>query len=201
MAPTRPSPPRGKSGSSSLSSDSKLILASSSPRRSAILRQLGVAFEVVEPQVEELTEGDPHELVVENALLKLRAVPGERVLAADSMVVWNGRAHGKPADAAEAERWLRELSGRWHEVMGGIALREHGQERTDLAVTRVRFRDLSEADVARYLDSGEWHDRAGGYAIQELGAMLVEGIEGDWFNVVGLPVPALLRMMPDILRP
>ena len=168
-----------------------LILASSSPRRRAILEQLGIDFRVQEPDVEELTEGDPREL---------RAVPGERVLAADSMVVWDGRAHGKPADRAEAERWLRELSGRWHEVMGGIALRERGEERTDVAVTRVRFRNLSDADVDRYLASGEWHDRAGGYAIQELGAMLVEGIEGDWFNVVGLPVPALLRLAPDLMQ-
>ena len=178
-----------------------LILASSSPRRSAILRQLGVDFRVVEPDVEELAEGDPRELVVKNALLKLRAVEGDRVLAADSMVVWDGRAHGKPAGEAEAERWLRELSGRWHEVMGGIALREQGEERTAVAVTRVRFRDLTDADIARYLASGEWHDRAGGYAIQELGAMLVEEIEGDWFNVVGLPVPALLRLAPDLLHP
>jgi septum formation protein len=178
-----------------------LILASSSPRRRAILEQLGVGFRVVAPEVEELTEGEPRELVVENALLKLRAVPGERVLAADSMVVWDGHAHGKPADRAEAERWLRELSRRWHEVMGGLALREDGEERTAVAVTRVRFRELSDADIELYLRSGEWADRAGGYAIQELGAMLVEEIEGDWFNVVGLPVPALLRLAPDLLQP
>jgi septum formation protein len=153
------------------------------------------------PDVEELTEGEPRRLVVQNALLKLRAVEGERVLAADSMVVWDGRARGKPANAAEAERWLRELSGRWHEVMGGIALRADGEERTASAVTRVRFRDLRDADIARYLASGEWVDRAGGYAIQELGAMLVEEIEGDWFNVVGLPVPALIRLAPDLLQP
>ena len=158
-------------------------------------------FRVEAPDVEELTEGDPRELVLQNALLKLRAVPGELVLAADSMVVWDGRAHGKPGDRAEAERWLRELSGGWHEVMGAIALRENGRERSDIAVTRVRFRDLSNADVERYLASGEWRDRAGGYAIQELGAMLVEGIEGDWFNVVGLPVPALLRLVPGLLHP
>jgi septum formation protein len=159
-----------------------------------------VNFRVEEPDVEELSDGDPRELVVKNALLKLRAVAGELVLAADSMVVWDGRAHGKPADAAEAERWLRELSGRWHEVMGGIALRENREERTALAVTRVRFRELSDADIERYLASGEWTDRAGGYAIQELGAMLVEEIEGDWFNVVGLPVPALLRLLPTLLH-
>ena len=157
-------------------------------------------FTVEAPDVEELTEGEPRELVVQNALLKLRAVDGERVLAADSMVVWDGRAHGKPSDAAEAESWLRELSGRWHEVMGGIALREHGEERTAVAVTRVHFRDLGESDIARYLASGEWADRAGGYAIQELGAMLVEEIEGDYFNVVGLPVPAVLGMLPGLLH-
>jgi septum formation protein len=150
--------------------------------------------------VEELSEGDPQELVVRNALLKLRAVPGERVLAVDSMVVWDGRAHGKPADRDEAERWLRELSGRWHEVMGGIAFREQGEEHTDVAVTRVRFRDLADSDIQRSLASGEWRDRAGGYAIQELGAMLVEEIEGDYFNVVGLPVPALLRLVPGLLH-
>jgi septum formation protein len=159
-----------------------------------------VDFSVEAPDIEELTEGDPRELVVENALLKLRAVPGEFVLAVDSMVVWDGRAHGKPADAAEAESWLRELSGRWHEVMGGIAVREHGQERTAVAVTRVRFRDLQEGDIERYLASDEWGDRAGGYAIQELGAMLVEEIEGDYFNVVGLPVPALLGLLPGLLH-
>jgi septum formation protein len=179
----------------------RLILASSSPRRRAILEQLGVDFSVETPRVEELTDGEPRDLVLRNALLKLRAVRGERVLAADSMVVWDGRAHGKPADATEAESWLRELSGRWHEVMGGIAIRDHGEERTDVAVTRVRFRELAEADIERYLASGEWRDRAGGYAIQELGAMLVEGIEGDYFNVVGLPVPALLRLAPDIFQP
>ena len=177
-----------------------MILASSSPRRRAILEQLGVDFRVETPEVDELTEGEPRALVVQNALLKLRAVPGERVLAADSMVVWDGRAHGKPRDREEAERWLRELSGRWHEVMGGIALREGGEERTALAVTRVRFRELSDADIERYLADGEWRDRAGGYAIQELGAMLVEEIEGDWFNVVGLPVPALIRLAPGLLH-
>ena len=157
-------------------------------------------FRVEAPDVEELTEGEPRGLVVRNALLKLRAVSGDPALAVDSMVVWDGRAHGKPADRAEAERWLRELSGRWHEVMGGIAVRERGEERTEVAITRVRFRELSDADIERYLAGGEWADRAGGYAIQELGAMLVEEIEGDWFNVVGLPVPALLRLMPHLLH-
>jgi septum formation protein len=177
-----------------------LILASGSPQRRAILEQLGVRFEVRPAKVEELSDGEPRELVLENALRKARAVEGARVLGVDSMVVWDGRAHGKPADDAEAARFLRELSGRWHEVMGGIALREQGEERTDVAVTRVRFRELPETDVERYLASGEWRERAGGYAIQGLGAMLVEEIEGDYWNVVGLPVPALLRLAPGLLH-
>jgi septum formation protein len=179
-----------------------LILASRSPQRSAILEQLGVAFRVEAPEVEELTEGDPRRLVRENALRKARAVeaPAERVLGADTAVVLDGRAFGKPADAAEAETFLRRLSGRTHEVMTGIAIREpDGTERNDVAVTKVRFRRLESPDLAWYLGTGEWRERAGAYAIQGRGAALVEEIEGDYWNVVGLPVAALLRLVPDLL--
>jgi septum formation protein len=204
-----------------------LILASRSPQRSAILEQLGVAFRVEAPEVEELTEGDPHELVRENALRKARAVAarsarapgeaapgeaasgeaapgeaasGERVLAADTAVVLGAEVFGKPRDESEAETFLRRLSGRTHEVMTGIALREPGgAERSDVAVTRVRFRRLEAQDLAWYLATEEWRERAGGYAIQGRGAALVEGIEGDYWNVVGLPVAALLRLVPDLL--
>jgi septum formation protein len=179
-----------------------LILASRSPQRRAILEQLGVAFRVEAPEVEELTAGDPHRLVRENALRKARAVekPAERVLGADTAVVLDGRAFGKPGDEGEAETFLRRLSGRTHEVMTGIALREPGgAERSDVAVTRVRFRRLDAQDLAWYLATEEWRERAGGYAIQGRGAALVEGIEGDYWNVVGLPVAALLRLVPDLL--
>jgi septum formation protein len=179
-----------------------LILASRSPQRRAILEQLGVAFTVEAPEVEELTDGDPRELVRENALRKARAVeaPAERVLGADTAVVLGAEVYGKPGDEGEAETFLRRLSGREHEVMTGIALREPGgAERSDVAVTRVRFRRLEAADLAWYLATGEWRDRAGGYAIQGRGAALVEGIEGDYWNVVGLPVAALLRLVPDLL--
>jgi septum formation protein len=179
-----------------------LILASASPRRKAILEQLGVAFTVEVPGVEELTSGEPREVVVENALRKARAVarPGETVLGADTEVILDGEVLGKPADRAAAAALLRRLSGRDHEVMSGIAVCDDGAERTAVAVTRVRFRELEPADVDWYVASGEWEGVAGGYMIQGRGAALVESIEGDYWNVVGLPVPALLRLMPDILR-
>jgi septum formation protein len=176
-----------------------LVLASRSPRRRAILEQLGVEFRVEPPKVDELTEGEPRELVRENALRKARAVEGERVLGVDTAVVLGGRALGKPRDAAEAERFLRELSGRKHEVMSGIALRDAAGERSDVAVTAVRFRQLDERTIDWYISRGEWGDAAGGYAIQGKGAALVEEIEGDYWNVVGLPVPTLLLLAPDLL--
>jgi septum formation protein len=177
-----------------------LILASASPQRKAILEQLGVDFRVELPEVEEVVEGDPHEVVRENALLKARAVSGERVLGADTAVVLDSEIYGKPLDEGAAEGFLRALSGRAHDVMTGVAVIDAGGERSDIAVTRVRFRELADADVAWYLATGEWRDRAGGYAIQGRGAALVETIDGDYWNVVGLPVPLLLRLMPDLLR-
>ena len=160
-------------------------------------------FRIQAPEVEELSKGDPRRLVRENALRKARAVnaAGERVLSADTAVVLDGHVFGKPDDEAEAETFLRRLSGRTHEVMSGIALREPGgAERSDVAVTRVRFRRLEQPDLAWYLATGEWAGRAGAYAIQGRGAALVEEIEGDYWNVVGLPVAALLRLAPDLLR-
>jgi septum formation protein len=177
-----------------------VILSSGSPQRKAILEQLGVEFRVEVPEVEELTAGDPRELVVENALRKARAVPGECVLGADTAVVLEGRVLGKPADRDEAAGFLGALNGTTHEVMTGVAVVDGDGERSDVEVTRVRFRALEPADLDWYLDTGEWRERAGGYAIQGRGAALVERIEGDYLNVVGLPVPALLRLMPDLLR-
>jgi septum formation protein len=153
---------------------------------------------VVEPDVEELSEGDPRSVVVENALRKARSVPGERVLGVDTDVVLDGRVFGKPPDADGAREQLLALSARVHEVWSGIALREGESERTAVSVTRVRFRELDTPLLDWYLRSGEWEGRAGGYAIQGRGAALVESIEGDFWNVVGLPVPELLRLAPDL---
>jgi septum formation protein len=179
-----------------------LILASRSPQRRAILEQLGVAFRVETPDVEELGEGDPRGVVLENALRKARAVEGggERVLGVDTAVVLDRRIFGKPGDEQEADTFLGLLSGRTHEVMSGIALREGGDERSDVAVTSVRFRALERAELDWYLATGEWRERAGAYAIQGRGAALVERIDGDYTNVVGLPVPTLLGLAPDLLR-
>jgi septum formation protein len=178
-----------------------ITLASRSPQRRAILTQLGVEFEVVEPQgVEELSEGDPRSVVVENALRKARSVSGARVLGVDTDVVLDGRVFGKPASAEAAREQLAALSARVHEVWSGIAVREDDRERTAVSVTRVHFRPLDPPLMTWYLRSGEWRDRAGGYAIQGRGAALVESIEGDFWNVVGLPVPELLRLAPDLAQ-
>ena len=177
----------------------ELVLASGSPQRRAILEQLGIDFRLQEPHVEELTEGEPRALVVENAARKARAVDGDRVLAADTAVVLDGRVFGKPRDEGEAETFLRRLSGRTHEVMSGLVLRERGAERSEVAVTRVRFRLLEQRRLDWYLSTGEWRERAGAYAIQGRGAALVAEIEGDYWTVVGLPVPKLVELAPDLL--
>jgi septum formation protein len=177
-----------------------LILASRSPQRRAILEQLRVEFRVEAPGVEELIDGEPRGLVLENARRKARAVAGERVLGVDTAVVLDGRVFGKPSSPEEAEIFLRRLSGRTHEVWSGIVLRERGAERGDTAVTRVRFRRLEQHELEWYLTTGEWRERAGGYAIQGRGAALVEAIEGDYWNVVGLPVPLLVALAPDLFR-
>jgi septum formation protein len=177
-----------------------LILASRSPQRRAILQQLGIRFEVVVPEVEETEDGDPRGLVIENALRKARAVHGDLVLGVDTTVVVDGRSYGKPGDRDQASRFIRMLSGREHEVWSGIALKRNGAETTAARCTRVRFRTVDDALMRWYLDSGEWQDRAGGYAIQGRGAALVEAVDGDFWNVVGLPVPDLVRIAPDLLR-
>ncbi len=175
-----------------------LVLASRSPQRRAILEQLGISFAVVAPQVEEIADGAPRALVCENALRKARAVAGARVLGVDTAVALEGRVFGKPRDEAEARRFLSALSGRTHEVWSGIALVEGAAERVEAAVTDVTFRHLTDVDRDWYVTIGEWRERAGGYAIQGRGAALVERIEGDYLNVVGLPVAKLVRMAPDL---
>lgn len=169
----------------------RLILASGSPRRAAILEQLGVAFEVAVPDVEEVTEGDPRELVLENARRKVAAVEGDLVLAADTTVALNQAILGKPSSEIEARAFLTRLSRRTHEVWTGIAL----NERTMAVRTEVRFRDV-EPLLDWYLATGEWRGKAGAYAIQGRGAALVERIDGDYTNVVGLPISALVDLAP-----
>lgn len=177
-----------------------LTLASRSPQRRAILTQLGVEFRVEPADVEELTRGEPEAVVVENALRKARAVAGDLVLGVDTEVVLDGEVYGKAGDEAAARAHLARLSGTEHEVWSGIALRRaDGDERTAAAMTRVRFRALGDAWIDWYVATGEWRDRAGAYAIQGLGSALVERVEGDFWNVVGLPVAELVRLAPELV--
>jgi septum formation protein len=154
-----------------------------------------VPFEVRPADVEEIEDGDAREVALENARRKAAGVEGELVLAVDTMVSLDGRIYGKPADEAEAGETLRALAGRTHEVVSGLVV----GDREVVAVTEVVFRDLGEDWIAWYVQSGEWRDRAGGYAIQGRGAALVREIRGDYLNVVGLPVAALLDLAPELL--
>jgi septum formation protein len=180
-----------------------LLLASRSPQRRAILRQLGIPFDVVEPSYDEppLEVADAVELVREHAQGKARSVAddaGDRpVLGADTVVALQGLIFGKPADATEAEQMLEELSGKTHVVMSGLCLLTPGWEVVEHEGTRVTFRELTPRDLAVYIASGEWEGRAGAYAIQGLGAALVCAIEGDYLNVVGLPAALLVRLLAE----
>ncbi|MFN8162971.1 MAG: Maf family protein [Solirubrobacterales bacterium] len=181
----------------------RVVLASSSPQRSEILRKLGVDFEVIAPGVDELTGGEPEVEVVENARMKARAVRAGAdalVVACDTDVVLDGKALGKPADEVEARAYLDRMSGRAHTVLSGLVVLEGGEERSGLERTSVVFKELSAAEKERYVLFGEWRGRSGGYAIQTLGSTLVERIEGSVSNVVGLPVGLLAELAPVLLR-
>jgi septum formation protein len=179
----------------------KLTLASGSPQRAEILTKLGLEFDVVVSGVEELTGGDPEFEVLENARLKARAAERNGVvIACDTDVVLDGKALGKPADAAESRRYLDRLSGRAHTVMSGLVVLVDGEERAGLDRTTVVFRELSEAEKQRYVEFGEWEGRSGGYAIQTLGSTLVERVEGSVSNVVGLPVGLLFGLAPELFE-
>ena len=185
-----------------------ILLASTSPQRRAILEQLGIPFDVVAPDYVEhdptllnQTGADAVELVREHARGKARSVAGvagsRPVLAVDTAVSLSGRIYGKPASAEEAERMLEELAGETHVVVSGLCLVTPGWELVEHDSTRVTFRELSPRELAQHLSYGEWEGRAGGYAIQGRGAALVEEIEGDYLNVVGLPASLLVRILAE----
>jgi septum formation protein len=155
---------------------------------------------VVVPGVEEMSEGDPERLVVENARRKAKAVEGSLVIACDTDVVLDGEVLGKPRDAGEARAYLDRMSGRAHEVMSGLVVIDRGGERSGLESTTVVFKRLSEAEKERYVSFGEWEGRSGGYAIQTLGSTLVERLEGSVSNVVGLPVGLLAELAPQLFE-
>ena len=177
-----------------------IVLASRSAQRCAILTQLGLEFRIAEPSYEEAPLPlAPAELAEQHSRGKARSVefaPGETVLGVDTIVLVDDRVLGKPADEDEAAGMLALLAGRDHHVISGLTLRDHEGEHTAHAQTVVRFRPLDHAAIDEYVARGEWRGRAGAYAIQEAGAALVAGIEGDFFNVVGLPVALLVEMLP-----
>ena len=187
----------------------QLILASTSPRRADLLRESGVAFQVVRPEVEEWTAEDfpqvaPGELARANARRKAKAVvegnPRRAVLAADTLVVCEGRIMGKPADEEMAREMLGWLSGRIHEVVTAAVLMMPGGKKSREAVvrTRVKFRALEAGEVADYVREVDVLDKAGAYALQDGGDRLVERVEGSRSNVIGLPMETVLPWCEDL---
>ena len=178
----------------------RLVLASGSPRRREILEFLHLEHEVRPPMVdEELRFGEDPGVqarrLAEEKASATQADPGELILAADTLVVIGGEILGKPVDSADAVRTLMKLQGRQHGVYTGLALRVGSRIESDVAVTQVWFRSLDAAECEEYVASGEPLDKAGAYGIQGFGAALVERIEGEYFNVMGLPVQLLLSLL------
>ncbi len=176
-----------------------VVLASASPRRRELLQRAGVEYTVKVSDADEHIEPDtpPHEAVMSLARQKAQAVaqtcPGDLVIGADTVVVYDGAILGKPADASDAARMLRALSGRTHTVYTGVCLICDEKKETFYEQTQVTFYPLTDAEIDAYVATGEPMDKAGAYGIQGRGCTLVQSICGDYFNVVGLPVAAVCR--------
>jgi septum formation protein len=177
-----------------------LILASQSPRRREILERAGIPFVVrVAGVPEEIQAGEsPVRYVLRLARAKAFAVEGSLVLGADTVVVLNGHILEKPKDPEDATRMLHLLSGREHSVITGICLRRGDESTEEATETRVRFMPMSKAEIDTYVSSGEPMDKAGAYAIQGLASKFIDRIEGDYFNVVGLPVHNVYKLLQKI---
>jgi MAF protein/D-tyrosyl-tRNA(Tyr) deacylase len=183
-----------------------LILASASPRRRALLEEVGLRFTVEPVDVDESADLPPDPAEHARVLAERKAhaaADGRRegiIVAADTIVVLGGRVYGKPAGESEAMRMLGDLAGREHTVITGVCVLDaaSGRRRSTVVSTLVRFHALSRDEIRRYVATGEPLDKAGAYAIQGRGALLVAGIEGDWSNVVGLPVGAMLDLIEEV---
>ena len=179
----------------------EFVLASASPRRLAILQQVGITPEVMVSAAEEIKEGDPADVVKINALAKGQAVaPLEKnkiIIASDTVVTVNGKILGKPQDAAEAGSMLMSLAGNSHWVYSSVAIihSDTGACLVDVDKTEVFFSAVDKADVQKYIATGEPMDKAGAYGIQEKGALLVEKICGDYYTVMGLPLHKLKELL------
>ena len=184
----------------------EIILASGSPRRSEILNAVGWRFKKIVPEVDESErEGEmPAAYVQRLAIEKANAVavkePETIVLGADTTVVIDDRIVGKPIDLADARSMIWDLSGRWHEVLTGVALALDGQYVSEVQTTRVKFSELNDADVDFLVNYGEPLDKAGAYAVQAQAALYIERIEGDYWNVVGLPISLVFDLFKQLDR-
>ena len=187
------------------------VLASASPRRQELLRNAGISFSVQpahiaeDPLAGEGAKECAERLAREKALAVAQHRPDDIVLGADTVVVIGGQILGKPADAADAVRMLRMLSGRVHQVITGVCLVASGRWSVASETTSVTMSEIPEREIAEYVAGGEPMDKAGAYAIQGLGGRLVERIDGDYLNVVGLPgallISLLERQAPQVLLP
>ena len=181
-----------------------LVLASASPRRQELLRNAGIEFEVQpahileDPLPREAAKDCAERLARQKALAVAQKRPKDIVLGADTVVVVDGQLLGKPSDAADAVRMLRLLSGREHQVITGVCLVVDGKPSVASETTIVTVSELTDQDIAEYVATGEPMDKAGGYAIQGIASRWIPRIEGDYSNVVGLPVALLWRMLREV---
>jgi len=184
----------------------KLVLASGSPRRSEIMNSVGWEFTKDVPDIDESErDGENAESYVQRlAKEKAEAVaashPGEIVLAADTTVVLEDRIIGKPTDLPDARRMLEMLSGNWHEVLTGIAVMTNGTSTVGMQRTRVKFAPMNDAELDFLVAVGDPLDKAGAYAVQAQAALFIEGIEGDYWNVVGLPISLVYEMVGRVMH-
>jgi septum formation protein len=187
----------------------KLILASASPRRAEILRTVGWPFEILVVDVDETRRGDEEAVTYVERVAGKKAqaaaaqFPAAMIVAADTVVVIDAEILGKPRDDEDARGMLRKLSGQWHQVLTGVAFIDGGSAEVRVAYekTEVKFAVMSQDEIDWYVSSGEPRDKAGAYAIQGLGARFIEGIRGDYFNVVGLPVRLLYGLLQSLRSP
>ena len=181
----------------------KIILASASPRRKELLTTAGVEFEVLVSDADETVPdgtlpADAAMLTAEKKALAVAEKCGYAlVIGSDTIVVLDGRILGKPKDEADAKAMLRFLSGKEHKVITGVCLTDGVETKKFAQVSKVRFYDLTDEEIAAYVATKEPMDKAGSYGIQGKGCVLVESIEGDYFNIVGLPVAATVRAIKD----
>ncbi len=182
-----------------------LILASESPRRLEIMKYFNIPFETKPHTFDERSvpwEGDAHsyaqKLSIAKALSVAKSHPSRTIIAADTIVVIDGQLLTKPLDAFDAATMLRRLSGNWHEVITSIAIFSNGKTSIRSDETRVLMQPLNDAQIEAFLNLNLWHDKVGGYAIQGAGSILIQRIEGCYYNVIGLPVVPLSQMLAEI---